>query len=187
MRAKKPLPEGVKIAIRWVIYVFCAFLCFAFSTQGASGTPKAIVLFPLAIAIAVFEGEVPAAVTGTVAGLLIDISADKLLGFTAFVMCISCGLVSALFRQFLRKNIINYLVTVVLITAVYLYVDYYLFYRIWDYEGIESVLKAVLLPSWLKTVLWSPVVFGGVWLVDKLTGPFRQLVIEEQAEGVDRI
>ena len=76
---------------------------------------------------------------------------------------------------------------VVALTAAYLYIDYYLFYRIWGYEGIENVLKAVLLPSWFKTLLWSPVVFFGVWLIDKLTGPFRQLVIEEQAEGVDRI
>lgn len=186
-RAKKPLPEGVKTAIRWVIYAVLAFVCFAFSTQGASGTPKALVLFPLAFAIAVFEGEVPSAIMGTVAGLLIDISADKLLGFTAFFMCVGCGLASAFFRQFLRKNIINYLIIVVALTAAYLYIDYYLFYRIWGYEGIENVLKAVLLPSWFKTLLWSPVVFFGVWLIDKLTGPFRQLVIEEQAEGVDRI
>ena len=186
-RAKAPLPEGAKTAIRWAVYFMLALICFAFSTQGTSGTAKALVLFPLAFAVATFEGEVPSAITGTVAGLLIDISADKLLGFTAFFMCIGCGLASAFFRQFLRKNIINYLIIVFLFTAGYLYVDYYLFYKIWDREGIESVLKAVLLPSWLKTLLWSPVVFAGVWLIDKITGPFKQLVIEEQAEGVDRI
>lgn len=186
-KTKKPMPEGLKIAIKWVVYFVFALILFAFSTQGESATPKAIVLLPLAFSIAVFEDEVPAAVTGAVSGLLIDISLDKLLGFTAFFLCISCGLISAFFRQFLRKNIINYLIIVFVLTALFLYVDYYLFYRIWGYEGFESVLKAILIPSWLKTLLWSPAVFGGVWLLDKLSGASRRLVIEEQDKNIDRI
>lgn len=186
-KIKKPMPEGVKIAIKWVVYCVFAFLFFAFSTQGTSGTSRAIILFPLAFAIAVFESEVPAAVTGAITGLLIDISLDKLLGFTAFFLCIACGLISAFFRQFLRKNIINYLVILIVLSALFLYIDYYLFYRIWGYEGFERVLKAVLVPSWLKTLLWSPAVFGGVWLTDRLSGASRRLIIEEQDKNIDRV
>ncbi len=186
-KIKRPMPVGLKIAIKWVVYFITALILFALSTQGSSTTAKAIVLFPLAFSIAVFEDEVPAAVTGAFAGLLIDISLDKLLGFTAFFLCISCGLISAFFRQFLRKNIINYLIIILVLTALFLYVDYYLFYRIWGYEGFENVLKAILIPSWLKTLLWSPVVFFGVWLLDKLTGASRRLVIEEQDKNIDRI
>lgn len=186
-KIKKPVPEGVKTAFRWIVYTIIAFLLFAFSTQGDSSVPKAIVLFPLAFAIAVFESEVPSAVTGTVCGLLIDISTDKLLGFTAFYMCVLCGLMSALFRQFLRKNIISYIAITAALTGIYLYVDYYLFYKIWGEIGYETVLKTVLLPSWLKTVLWSPLVFFAVWLFDRITGPERRLVIEATDKNIDRI
>ncbi len=186
-KIKKPVPEGVKTAFRWLIYALAAFLLFAFSTQGDSETPKAIVLFPLAFAIAVFESEVPCAITGTVCGLLIDISTDKLLGFTAFFMCVFCGLISALFRQFLRKNIISYIGITAVLTGVYLYIDYYLFYKIWGEAGYQTVLRAMLLPSWIKTVLWSPAVFLAVWLFDRMTGPERRLVIEAADKNIDRI
>ncbi len=186
-KQKRSLPEGVKTAFRWVTYVIAMLLLFAFSTQGNSETPKALILFPLAFAIAVFEGEVPSALTGTVCGLLIDISTDKLLGFTAFFLCVFCGLMSALFRRLLRKNILSYLAITVVLTGAYLYVDYYLFYKIWGEVGHDSVLKAMLLPSWLKTVLWSPVVFFVVWLFDRITGPERRLVIESADKNIDRI
>lgn len=186
-KERTPLPEGFKTAIKWLIYLLGALLLFSFSTQGSSSVPRAIALFPLAISIAVFEDEVPSCIAGVFIGLLIDISLDKLLGFTAFFLCICCGLISAFFRQFLRKNIINYIIIITVLTAIFLYADYYLFYRIWGYDGFKNVLKTILVPSWLKTLFWSPIVFGAIKLIDIVTGVSRKLVIEEHGKNIDRI
>ena len=107
---------------------------------------------------------------GGFAGLLIDVSQGQLIGFTALYLCLCCGLVSALFRQFLRKNFINYAAAVIACTFAYLYIHYFFYYRIWEYEGYGLALSERLLPSALKTLLWAPVWFVYVWLITKLAG-----------------
>lgn len=186
-RKEAVLPDNLKTFLRWTVYVVAGLFLFSMSTQNAQGSSTALLLCPLVLAISVFEQEVPSCAMGALAGLLIDVSADKLMGFTAFFLCLGCGLVSALFRQFLRKNVVNYFVLTVLLTGIYLYIDYYFFYRIWGYTGFENVFKEILLPSWLKTVIASPIIFLLVYVFDRISGPEQKLVIESQDKNIDRI
>lgn len=186
-KPRKPLPLPLKTALKWAAYIISAMLAFAFSTSGSSTHSKALALMPLAISIAVFSEEIPSAAMGGFAGLLIDISQGQLLGFTGLYLCLLCGLVSALFRRFLRKNIINYLVAAVIIAFAYLYIHYFFYYRIWDYEGYSEVLTSRLIPSTLKTLLWSPVWFVYAWALTRLSGEKRELEIEEADEKIDRV
>lgn len=189
MRSKpiKPLPLPLKTAIKWAVFIITAAIVFAFSTAGASSHSRALALLPLAISISVFSEEIPSAVMGGFSGLLIDVSQGQLIGFTALYLCLCCGLISALFRQFLRKNFINYAVAVIICVFVYLYINYFFYYRIWEYEGYGLVLKSRLLPSALKTLIWSPVWFVYVWLLTKLSGKKKTLEIEEADEKIDRV
>lgn len=189
MRSKpiKPLPLPLKTAIKWAVFIITAAIVFAFSTAGASSHSRALALLPLAISISVFSEEIPSAVMGGFSGLLIDVSQGQLIGFTALYLCLCCGLISALFRQFLRKNFINYAVAVIICVFVYLYINYFFYYRIWEYEGYGLVLKSRLLPSALKTLIWSPVWFVYVWLLTKLSGKKKTLEIEEEDEKIDRV
>lgn len=189
MRSKpiKPLPLPLKTAIKWAVFIITAAIVFAFSTAGASSHSRALALLPLAISISVFSEEIPSAVMGGFSGLLIDVSQGQLIGFTALYLCLCCGLISALFRQFLRKNFINYAVAVIICVFVYLYINYFFYYRIWEYEGYGLVLKSRLLPSALKTLIWSPVWFVYIWLLTKLSGKKKTLEIEEADEKIDRV
>ena len=189
MRSKpiKPLPLPLKTAIKWAVFIITAAIVFAFSTAGASSHSRALALLPLAISISVFSEEIPSAVMGGFSGLLIDVSQGQLIGFTALYLCLCCGLISALFRQFLRKNFINYAVAVIICVFVYLYINYFFYYRIWEYEGYGLVLKSRLLPSALKTRIWSPVWFVYIWLLTKLSGKKKTLEIEEADEKIDRV
>ncbi len=186
-KPKKPLPLPLKTAIKWAAFIITAAAAFAFSTSGSAAHSKAISLLPLAVSIAVFSEEIPAAAMGGLAGLLIDISQGLLPGFTALYLCLCCGLVSALFRQFLRKNILNYLAATAILLFAYLYIHYFFYYRIWDYEGYGGVLTSRLVPSTLKTLLWSPVWFVYVWLLTRLSGRKKELEIEEADEKIDRV
>ena len=189
MRNEREAPvikPGVKIAIKWVIYVILAVLCYASSTSG-SGKPAALLLFPLAAAISVYEPEIPSAVFGACSGLLLDVSLDKLPGFTALWLCLCCAGISALFAQLLRKNIINFVLIFLAVGGVYLYIDYYFYYKIWAYEGYELVLKARLIPSALKTLAWSLPTYGAVRLLEKFSGYSRKLELEEQDKNIERV
>ncbi len=186
-KPKKPLPLPLKTALKWAAFIIAAMLAFAFSTSGASSGSRAMSLMPLAVSIAVFSEEIPSAAMGGFAGLLIDIAQGQLLGFTGLYLCLGCGLVSALFRQFLRKNIINYIAVAAALALCYLYIHYFFYYSIWDYEGYSEVLGARLVPSTLKTVLWSPVWFAYSWLLTRLSGERKKLEIEEPDEKIDRV
>ncbi len=192
MRIKRRLPkvklsEKLKNVLKWVFFGLFALILFAFSTSGSPYSSKAIALLPFAVAIACFTPEWPSAIAGGVCGMLVDISCDKTLGFTGLYLCLICGLVSAMFRQLLRKNIINYLVAAVLFCAVYLYIDYFFFYRIWDYPGYQSVLSQRLWPSYFKTLLWSPLMYFVVWLATRLSVAKRELALEGENKKIDRI
>lgn len=180
------IKPGVKTTLKWAAYIILAVFCYTTSTAGG-GKPAALLLFPLSAAIAVYESEIPSAVFGSCAGLLLDVSLDKLPGFTALWLCLCCAGISALFAQLLRKNIVNFLLMFIAVGGVYLYIDYYLYYKIWAYEGYELVLKARLIPSALKTLAWSIPTYGAVGLIERLSGYSRKLVLEEQDEKIERV
>ncbi len=183
---RKPLPQGVKTASKWLSYLALGLGLFLFSTSGSPSGSKAVLLFPLALAIAIYEDEIPSAAAGAFLGLLIDISLNKLLGFTALYLCVICGVISALFRQFLRKNVLNYLICAAVAGGIYLYIDYYFFYVIWQRENYEVAFKKMLLPSAIKTLVISPFIFTAVYLLTRLFGTTRRLTIEEQNGMIDR-
>lgn len=189
MRNKKikPLPLPLKTAIRWALFVLIAILFAAFSTAGSGESSKAYALIPLSMAVAVFSGEIESAAFGGLCGILTDVATGQLIGFAAVYLCLISGLISALFRQFLRKNFINYLALTVAALIIYLYIDYFFYYRIWDYEGYTTVLGARFVPGALKTFVWMPIVFFAAKLIVHLTSDIRPLNIEETDEKIDRV
>lgn len=177
---------AVKICIKWAVFSVLAILIYGFSTAGGGG-PKALLLFPFAMAAAVFEPEIPAAAFGAVCGLLLDVSLGKLTGFTALWLYLCCAGISMLFCQLLRKNIINFTVVFTLLGLIFLYIDYYFYYKIWAFEGFELVLTKRLIPSALKTLAWAVPIYGLVYLLERICGDPRKLNIEEQVENIDRV
>lgn len=183
---KAAVRPGIKAAIKWAVFIIIMFIGFSASTSG-NGGPVGLVLFPLALCVAVYEKEIPAAVFGACAGLLLDLSLGKLPGFTALWLLLSCAGTSALFSQLLRKNIVNYLISTAVSGGLYLWIDYYFYYKIWAFEGYRLVLRKILWPSALKTLLWSLPVFLAVYMTERLSGEFRKLELEEQDKNIERV
>ena len=181
------LSQNVRIVLKWLFYVLSMILFYCRMTSGDGSSSKALMLIPFSIAIACFEAEIPSAVIGAVSGILIDMATGQLLGFTGLYLCLLCGIISGMFRQFLRKNIINYFALTLLTCLVYLYIDYYFFYVIWDYEGYEIVLKTRLIPSHIKTIAFSPLCYVACLIAERLSIVKRKLELEEKSEMVDRL
>lgn len=186
-KPRKPLPLPLKAAFRWLFFILSAIIFAAFATAGSSERSKAYVLIPISLAAAAFSGEIESAAFGGFCGILTDISTGQIPGFAAVYLCLICGLISALFRQFLRKNFLNYLILTAAVLFAYLYIDYFFYYRIWEFEGYKIALKSRLLPGVFKTFLWTPFVFYSIRLAVRLSGDRRPLNIEESDEKIDRV
>lgn len=178
---------GVRTAAKWLFFAALAVFFFTSSTAGNGGKAQTLLLFPAAMAVAVFESEIPAAIFGSCAGLLLDVSLDKLPGFTALWLCLCCAGMSALFGSFLRRNILNYIWTSAIVLLAFLYIDYYFYYKIWSFEGYELVLSRRLIPSAVKTFFSGLPVYCIVYIAERLSGIPRKLDLEEQNENIERI
>ncbi|MCD8107806.1 MAG: hypothetical protein LUE20_07575 [Oscillospiraceae bacterium] len=181
------LSPNFRIVLKWIFYSLTLIFFYCQMVSGDGSSAKALMLIPFSTAIACYEGEVPSAIIGAVSGILIDMATGQLLGFTGLYLCLFCGIISGMFRQFLRKNIINYFALTLATCLIYLYIDYYFFYVIWDYEGYEVVLKYRLIPSHLKTILLSPLCYLACLAIGKLSTVKRKLELEEKSEMVDRV
>lgn len=177
---------NIKIILKWIFFVILMILGYTSSTSG-SGKPAGLILFPLAVAVAAYENEIPAAIFGSCAGLLLDVSLGKLPGFTALWLCLCCAGAASLFVQLLRKNIVNFLLIFLAVGGVYLWIDYYFYYKIWAYEGYKTVLRKIMIPSALKTLAWAIPIFVLVYLAERLSGASRKLELEEQDKNIERV
>ncbi len=178
------MPYELKTALKWLCYFIFGVGGYIFATAGGKST--VLFMIPLAVCIAIFEEEIPSALMACFLGLLTDMATGKLLGFTALYLCAVCGGISALFRQLMRKNIFNFAWIYLLAGGIYLYLDYYFFYAVWQLEGYPSVVKSVIIPSAIKTYICGFIVYFGVYLLGRIFGRTRRLTVEQQSMMIDR-
>ena len=72
--------------VKWICYALLGLLCAVLQTTPGLfqfGTAKPLWLLPLALAVAVFEGEFAGAVFGAVCGLMWDWLAGRTVGMLA--------------------------------------------------------------------------------------------------------
>ena len=84
--------------LKWGCYVLALFVCAALQTTPGLfqlGEAKPLLVLPLCLAVAVFEGEFAGALLGTVGGLLWDYAAGRTVGMLALELLLLCFGVSA--------------------------------------------------------------------------------------------
>ena len=91
--------------VKWICYALLGLLCTVLQTTPGLfqfGAAKPLWLLPLALAVAVFEGEFAGAVFGAVCGLMWDWLAGRTVGMLALELC-RFGGDAALLQEFGRK------------------------------------------------------------------------------------
>ena len=76
--------------LKWGCYVLALFVCAALQTTPGLfqlGEAKPLLVLPLCLAVAVFEGEFAGALLGTVGGLLWDCTAGRTVGWRWSCCC----------------------------------------------------------------------------------------------------
>jgi rod shape-determining protein MreD len=147
---------------RYLMYALILFLAHIFQNivpvfpEPASVKP--VLLIPVAVCIAMFEGELVGAVAGVLAGVLWDTVTVTADGYNALYLMIACAVCGVLLRVFMRNNIITYFIMNSTIMFIY-FVSYVLFFiTARGIDGGGAIFFRYYLPmgvySFILTPLW---------------------------------
>ena len=147
--------------LKWGCYVLALFVCAALQTTPGLfqlGQAKPLLVLPLCLAVAVFEGEFAGALLGTVGGLLWDYAAGRTVGMLALELLLLCFGVSVLVQLYLQVNPGNFAAVNTITALLVLSLDWLFFYYMPGYAGAGERFLWVVLPSALMTA-------PGSWLL----------------------
>ena len=147
---------------RYLMYALIIFLAHILQNIvpvfPESVSVRPILLIPVAVCIAMFEGELVGAVAGAFAGVLWDTVTVTADGYNALYLMIACAVCGVLLRIFMRNNIITYFIMNSGIMLIYL-VSYVLFFiTARGIDGAGQIFFRYYLPmgiySFILTPLW---------------------------------
>lgn len=159
--------------VKWICYALLGLLCAVLQTTPGLfqfGAAKPLWLLPLALSVAVFEGEFAGAVFGAVCGLMWDWLAGRTVGMLALELLLLCFAVSVLVQLYLQVNPGNFAAVSTATALVVLSLDWLFFYYMPGYAGAALRYIAFVLPS---AVLTLPAALLAFWLVQRIHDGFR--------------
>ena len=158
--------------LKWGCYVLALFVCAALQTTPGLfqlGEAKPLLVLPLCLAVAVFEGEFAGALLGAVGGLLWDYAAGRTVGMLALELLLLCFGVSVLVQLYLQGSTWHFALISMVTAALVLSLDWLFFYYMPGYAGAALRYIAFVLPS---AVLTIPAALLAFWLVQRIHDGF---------------
>ena len=159
--------------VKWICYALLGLLCAVLQTTPGLfqfGAAKPLWLLPMALAVAVFEGEFAGAVFGAVCGLMWDWLAGRTVGMLALELLLLCFAVSVLVQLYLQVNPGNFAAVSTATALVVLSLDWLFFYYMPGYTGAALRYVTFVLPG---AVLTIPAALLAFWLVQHIHDGFR--------------
>ena len=158
---------------KWCCYVLGLLVCAALQTTPGLfqlGQAKPLLILPLCLAVAVFEGEFGGALFGMVCGLMWDYTAGRTVGMLALEIMILCFAVGVLVQLYLQSAPGNFVVICSVAAWLLLSCDWLFFYYMPGYSGAAQRYLLFVLPSVLLMVLPALLEFG---IVRRINAAFK--------------
>lgn len=159
--------------LKWGCYVLALFVCAALQTTPGLfqlGEAKPLLVLPLCLAVAVFEGEFAGALLGTVGGLLWDCTAGRTVGMLALELLLLCFAVSAVMQLYFKNSAANFVLIASAAALLVLTLDWLFFYYMPGYSGAASRWLWFVLPT---AALSVPVCFPLFGVVRRIHEEFK--------------
>lgn len=159
--------------LKWGCYVLALFVCAALQTTPGLfqlGEAKPLLVLPLCLAVAVFEGEFAGALLGTVGGLLWDCTAGRTVGMLALELLLLCFAVSAVMQLYFKNSAANFALIASASALLVLTLDWLFFYYMPGYSGAASRWLWFVLPT---AALSVPVCFPLFGVVRRIHEEFK--------------
>lgn len=159
--------------LKWGCYVLALFVCAALQTTPGLfqlGEAKPLLVLPLCLAVAVFEGEFAGALLGAVGGLLWDCTAGRTVGMLALELLLLCFAVSAVMQLYFKNSAANFALIASSAALLVLTLDWLFFYYMPGYSGAASRWLWFVLPT---AALSVPVCFPLFGVVRRIHEEFK--------------
>lgn len=159
--------------LKWGCYVLALFVCAALQTTPGLfqlGEAKPLLVLPLCLAVAVFEGEFAGALLGTVGGLLWDCTAGRTVGMLALELLLLCFAVSAVMQLYFKNSAANFALIASAAALLVLTLDWLFFYYMPGYSGAAGRWLWFVLPT---AALSVPVCFPLFGIVRRIHEEFK--------------
>lgn len=159
--------------LKWGCYVLALFVCAALQTTPGLfqlGEAKPLLVLPLCLAVAVFEGEFAGALLGAVGGLLWDCTAGRTVGMLALELLLLCFAVSAVMQLYFKNSAANFALIASAAALLVLTLDWLFFYYMPGYSGAAGRWLWFVLPT---AALSVPVCFPLFGVVRRIHEEFK--------------
>jgi cell shape-determining protein MreD len=114
---------------------------------------KPVWVLPLAIAVAMHEGEFTGGVYGALAGLLCDTGGFGLFGFNGFIFCLGAVAAGLLIIYLMQCNVGGCMLFVLVIMFLRGSIGYMFAYGIWDFENVWRIYLTHTMPIAVYTAV----------------------------------
>lgn len=178
--------EKLRLVLKWGLYLLLALLCYVFMTTSPGTGVKPLLLIPVALCIAMWESEMPSALTGVICGLLLDSACGKVMGYNGLMLMALCLFVSLLFLHLMRQNFVNSIFVVTISSILLGVLDFFFYHGIWGYDRVELIFWDYTLPSVLLTILSTVPVYFIVKIIYIGFDGRQEPHIEEKSESIVR-
>lgn len=164
---------------KWGTYLLLILVAYVLQTTTSLFVilgVKPLLLAPLAVCIAMFEGEFAGAVFGALAGLYCDLGAGQLFGSNGLVLMLCCFAAGLLVHVLMRPTLTACLILsggTLLVRGLF---DFFFNLALWDYDGISRILLTNILPVVLYSLVVTPLFY---YVIKKLSLRFAELLTLE--------
>ncbi|MCL1881222.1 MAG: hypothetical protein FWF76_03500 [Oscillospiraceae bacterium] len=148
--------------MRWFCYSLVLLLLYMIMVSGLFRGWQPLLIIPLAIAVAMREKEISSSVFGAMCGLIIDIAANRLFGFTGIWLLPSCLLATLLVSHLIKNNLLNFVWLTTATCVVVATMDYFFNFVVWGVPNSHFILTDFIIPSHLSAIVLSPLMYFAV-------------------------
>ncbi|HQD37347.1 MAG: rod shape-determining protein MreD [Clostridiales bacterium] len=123
------------------------------------GSARPVLIIPIAVFIAMFEGPVGGASAGVAGGILWDLFSDRLFGFNALlllIICCACGLMSQLL---IRNNLISSMLMAAAALFTHGIIDWFIYDLMLENDQPLRVLLWCTLPGFVYSLAIAPLLY----------------------------
>lgn len=173
----------LRIFLRWLCYALVLLFLYSLMRSGAFSTWQPILIIPLSIAVAMYETEFSGAIFGAIAGLLLDLAAGNLFGFSAISLMPCCLLAGLLCMNLVKINFLNHLFFTSVTCAIMCAMDYFFNYLIWSRSNGNIAFFKYILPSYISAIILSPALYFLVKLIAVKLGKKEVFELNDSGES----
>jgi hypothetical protein len=164
-----------RIILRRTLYSAVLLFLYMLMAGGLFKGWQPILIIPLAVAVAMRESEVFASVFGAVCGLVIDLSCDKLFGFSGVWLLPCCLAASLLVSNLIKVNLVNFIWLNAAVCFFMALTDYFFRYFLWRADSASYILVSFTIPSHLSAAILSPLIYFLIRLISNKLSPRERL------------